>query len=190
MLHLLMRSRSEMFKRAFGGENAWLFPTSRAKLLKEAVKPKTAGQKRVEGAMQQVASKAGRVKSLAKMAAGGTVVYLASKAVGGAGSVVFNASKRRVQSVTGAHGPSKSGSSRGGGAGGNSSSRNSSSRASGGRSSSSRSKGSSSGSRKKTSSGRKNTARKSTASRKTTARKKPTSRRKSPSRKKTTSRSS
>lgn len=189
-MQLVMRSRGEMLKRALGGENAWLIPTSRAKLFREALTPKSAGQKRVEGALQQVASKAGRANSLAKLAAGGTVAYLASKAVGGAGSVVFNASKRRVQSVTGAHGASKAGSSRGGGAGGNSSSRNSSSRPSGGRSSSSRSQKSSSGSRKKTASGKRNTARKSTASRKTTARKTPTSRKKSPSRKKTTSRSS
>jgi hypothetical protein len=179
MLQLVMRSRSEMLKRALGGENAWLIPTSRAKLLKEAVTPKSAGQKRIEGALQELTSRAGRARSLAKLAAGGTVAYLASKAVGGAGSVVFNASKRRIQSVTGSSGGE-----------GNSSSRNSTSKSAGGRKSSSRSQGSSSGSRKRTSSSKKNTARKSTVSRKTTARKKPTSRKKSTSRKKTTSRSS
>ena len=187
-MQLIMRSRSEMLKRALGGENAWLIPTSRAKLLRKAVTPKSAEQKRVEGALEEVASKTGRAKSLAKLVAGGTVAYLASRAVGGAGSVLFNASKRRIQSVTGAFGASKSGSSRGGGTGGNSSSRNTTSKSSDGRSSSSRSQGSSSSSRKKTSSGKKNAAPKSTASRKTTARKKPTSSKKSTSRKKTASR--
>lgn len=179
-----------MLKKALGGENAWLIPTSRAKLLKEAVTPKSVRQKRVEAVLQALASNAGRAKSVAKLAAGGTVAYLASKAVGGAGSVVFDASKRQLQSLTGSKSAPRSGANRGGG--GNSSSRKSTSpsKPSGRRSSSSRSQGSSSAARKKTSSSRKKTSRKNTASRKTTARKKPTSRKKSSSRKKTASRSS
>jgi hypothetical protein len=188
MLKLATRNRGDMLKRALGGENAWLVPTSRAKLLKEAVTPKSTGQKRVEGVLQGLASNAGRAKSLAKLAAGGTVAYLASKAVGGAGSVVFDASKRRLQSLTGPQLAPRTGAIRG--TGGNSSSRKSTLKPSSRTSSSSRSQGSSSAKRNKTSSGKKSNSRRNTASKKTTARKKPASRKKSTSRKKTPSRSS
>jgi hypothetical protein len=187
MLQLVMRSRGEMLRRAIKGANTWLIPTSRAKLLKEAATPKSAGQKRVEGALQELASGAGRAKLLAKVAAGGTVAYLASKVVGGAGAVVFNESKRRVQSATNSLGVSKSRSRRGGG--GNSPSRTSTAKSSGGKNSSSRSQGSRSGNRKKAASRGTSTVRKSSSRGKTTARKKPTPR-KSTSRKKTTSRKS
>ena len=169
-----------MIKRALGGENAWLIPTSRAKLLKAAVTPKTPGQKRVEGVLHEVSSSVGTAKSLAKVAAGGTVAYLVSKAVGGAGSFVFDASKRRIQSIGGSNGRSKPKSS-----GGGNSTRKSTAKSSGAKSSASRSRGSSSGSRKKTSSAKKTTARK-----KSTARRKPTARKKSTSRKRTTARRS
>ena len=165
----VMKSRSAMIKKALGGANAWLIPTSRAKLLRKAVSPKSTGQKRVEGALEDVASGMDKAKSLGKFAAGGTLVYLVSKAVGGAGSVVFDASKRRIQSLSGSNGASRSS--------GSSSARRSSPKSSGRKSSASRSTGSRSN--KKTS-GRK----------KATARKKPTSRKKTSSRKKTTARSS
>ena len=168
-----------MIKRALGGENAWLIPTSRAKLLKAAVTPKTPGQKRVEGVLHEVSSSVGTAKSLAKVAAGGTVAYLVSKAVGGAGSFVFDASKRRIQSIGGSNGRSKPKSS-----GGGNSTRKSTAKSSGAKSSASRSRGSSSGSRKKTS------AKKTTARKKATARRKPTVRKKSTSRKRTTARRS
>jgi len=168
-----------MIKRALGGENAWLIPTSRAKLLKAAVTPKTPGQKRVEGVLHEVSSSVGTAKSLAKVAAGGTVAYLVSKAIGGAGSFVFDASKRRIQSIGGSNGTSKPKSS-----GGGNSSRKSTAKSSGAKSSASRSRGSSAGSRKKTS------AKKTTARKKATARRKPTARKKSTSRKRTTARRS
>lgn len=173
----VMKSRSAMIKRALGGENAWLIPTSRAKLLRKAVSPKSPGQKRVEGVLQDVASGVGKAKSLGKFAAGGTIAYLISKAIGGAGSVVFEASKRRVQSLSGSNGSSRSGSSTG-------STRSSSAKSSSGRNSSSRSTGSRSNNRK-TTSRKKTTARKSS-----NGRKKPTSRKKSTGRKKTTARAS
>jgi hypothetical protein len=166
-----MKSRSAMIKKALGGENAWLIPTSRAKLLRKAVSPKSPGQKRIEGVLQDVASGVGKAKSLGKFAAGGTIAYLVSKAVGGAGSVVFDASKRRIQSLSGSNGASRSGSS---------------TKSSARRSSSSKSTASRSGGNRKTS-GRKKTT---TASKTSAGRKKPTSRKKSTSRKKTTARTS
>jgi len=163
-----------MMRRALAGESTWLVPTSRARLLKVAVSPKSSGQKRVEGVLQELASSTGKAKSLAKLAAGGTAVYLASKAVGGAGAVVFDASRRRIQSVTGSDGASRSGSSAGSG---NSSARKSSAKSTRSPSAASRSR-SSSGTRK------------STGTKKTAARKKPAARKKSTGRKKTTSRRS
>jgi hypothetical protein len=158
-----VKSRSAMIKKALGGENAWVIPTSRAKLLRKAVSPKSPGQKRVEGILQDVASGVGRAKSLGKFAAGGTIAYLLSKAVGGAGSVVFDASKRRIQSLSGANGASRSGSTK-------SSARTSSS---------SKSTASRSGGSRKTPS-----RKKTTTARKTSAgRKQPTARKKSTSRK-------
>jgi hypothetical protein len=178
MFQMITRSRAEKLKRALAGESTWLVPTSRARLLKVAVSPKSPGQKRVEGVLQELASSTGKAKSLAKLAAGGTAVYLASKAVGGAGAVVFDASRRRIQSVTGSDGASRSGSS---GGGGNSSARKSSAKSTRTASSASRSQ-SSSGTRKSTGNRKTATRKKPAARKKTTARKKSTGRKKTTTR--------
>jgi hypothetical protein len=177
MFQMITRSRAEMLKRALAGENTWLVPTSRARLLRVAVSPKSPGQKRVEGVLQELASSTGKAKSLAKLAAGGTAVYLASKAVGGAGAVVFDASRRRIQSVTGSDGASRTGSSGGGG----NTARKSSAKSTRTASSASSSR-SSSGTRKNTGSKKTATRKKPAARKKTTARKKSTGRKKTTTR--------
>jgi hypothetical protein len=173
-------SRGQMFKRALTGENTWLIPTSRAKLLKAAVTPKSTAKKRSEAFVQELASGSGKAAAVARWAAGGAVAYLTSKALQGGGSVLRNASQRRIQSAFSSDG---SRSTRQSTSGGGNRSSGSSARKTAARKAAA--------TRKKTTARRKSAARKAAATRKKNARKKTTTPRKtSTGRKKATARRS